>query len=721
MSKYHLFLDEATENTFLQKIREESEPLRCAYSTCSPEGSSQEDDESEDDSDSDVMDGEDEDIEEKEFETIAPSHKKPKKFLRRNSKSLEALIKKYDPTLECSSDTNCLLEYTNRNIKFLQLNYGQNRDDLTEWVQQLGKLAQIIYTMYSSNTDTLRGAFVNFTGLFKTFYYNDHYDEVDKNMIKGPHIWAMKEVFHAEKAVVKAHQDIRAQRQNERLRDKYHEDYDETILKVLKWDKVGNDSKLKKDSILLLLSSMACMGCRKTAILDPNVEFYTYKEYQEKLKRDGLYQRQMRLGVWKDATTPDKEFSFLIDDKNAYEKLFGSFANVIVQVGVLKDANQSMNKYLTDKNDKRLMPNKVVIKPTIILDAQTVVDNIKKFRSIHDITKENFVSRKKSGAKVSTRNIKPFMIEYFPAAYALSESHRWEFGCHYLRKFYANSSYLVYKDQMKALTGKYIDRSIWASCVLAHSGSLQTSLSYMNLDVSFGFNPEVFAIPDKELLRNMFNMITELKRENEAFKKEIKDQVRTIVLEGPKDENVALFTVKGKNVSVRKVRKYKDVDTDIRESIKALKQAGVPHSSNNIMDMGFGRPPIQEFTRKFPEEMKMSLWLMLPKGRLVERSDAHDEIDEKHFEEDDVKDSVVAPAPKKAKTMPANVPSHPLPEGTKVIVPKHKKAASHAEAIKRDQKRFGPDNVLLEDKDCEGTIEKNVLLAKKLTRDLCKE
>ena len=80
--------------------------------------------------------------------------------------------------------------------------------------------------------------------------------------------------------------------------------------------------------------------------------------------------------------------------------------------------------------------------------------------------------------------------------------------------------------------------------------------------------------------------------------------------------------------------------------------------------MGFGRPPIQEFTRKFPEEMK-----------IVERSDAHDEIDEKHFEEDDVKDSVVATAPKKAKTMPANVPSHPLPEGTKVIVPKHKKAA----------------------------------------------
>ena len=88
------------------------------------------------------------------------------------------------------------------------------------------------------------------------------------------------------------------------------------------------------------------------------------------MKREGLYQRQMRFGVWKDATTPDKEFSFLIDDKNAYAKFFGSFANVIVQVGVLKDANQSMSKYLTDKNDKRLMPNKVVIKSTIISDAK---------------------------------------------------------------------------------------------------------------------------------------------------------------------------------------------------------------------------------------------------------------------------------------------------------------------------------------------------------------
>ena len=80
MSKYHLFLEEASENTFLQKIREESEPLRCAYSTCSPEGSSQEEDESEDDSDSDVLDGEDEDFEEKVVETIAHLTKNLKSF-----------------------------------------------------------------------------------------------------------------------------------------------------------------------------------------------------------------------------------------------------------------------------------------------------------------------------------------------------------------------------------------------------------------------------------------------------------------------------------------------------------------------------------------------------------------------------------------------------------------------------------------------------------------
>jgi hypothetical protein len=165
-NKCVLFLDEANEDRFLQTIREKSAPLRAVP----------DEDESGDDSDSDVLSGEDElgddELEEylEEEKVPLPKKKKSKKKPeRRNCKELEALIKKYDPSLECGSDTNCLLTYTDNSIKFLHVTYGQNPEDLTEWVKQLRKIAKIITAMYSSNTDTLRNRFVDYTGIFKGF------------------------------------------------------------------------------------------------------------------------------------------------------------------------------------------------------------------------------------------------------------------------------------------------------------------------------------------------------------------------------------------------------------------------------------------------------------------------------------------------------------------------------------------------------------------------
>ena len=85
MSKFFLF--QATENSFLKLVREQSEPLR---------------------SDKDEM--KDEEDEEDEVEI-------PKQAIRRNSAAVVNLIHEYEPSLsECKSDTACLQEYTKQNL-----------------------------------------------------------------------------------------------------------------------------------------------------------------------------------------------------------------------------------------------------------------------------------------------------------------------------------------------------------------------------------------------------------------------------------------------------------------------------------------------------------------------------------------------------------------------------------------------------------------------------
>ena len=96
------------------------------------------------------------------------------------------------------------------------------------------------------------------------------------------------------------------------------------------------------------------------------------------------------------------------------------------------------------------------------------------------------------------------MEEYFPNASALSVRNNWQFGSHYLRKLYANSSFAIYSDKIQQVTGKYVDKSVFISAVCGHSGSIQTSLSYVNVHVKFGYDPKVFDPPSKEILRNLF-------------------------------------------------------------------------------------------------------------------------------------------------------------------------------------------------------------------------
>jgi hypothetical protein len=494
MSKFFKFLEEASDNVFLGKVRVQVMPLKGDPVIAKPTVA-----DSDEDSESDAEEGEsepDEEIEDKK-EDISQLGRAPKKPTKRNSQFMVDMIKKYEPKLKCNSDTKCLLVYAINNIDLLQKTYGQNKDDLTEFTKQLEKLQKIISHLYPS-TSTKRNMFTDYTGAFKLYYVNKPFFE---HPTEGLHMKVVRNILHADKAEVVAYLSEKEKRLHARLRDKYVEDYDDVSRKVLKMQTKGSEGKYKKDSVHLLLAIMTCVGCRKTEILDPNCKFYTYEEYQDVLLSKGLNQEVLRLGTWKSPTEFDEEHSFEVTSKKAYKKLFDDYAYTICQSGVLKDKGQAINAYLISKDDKRFVENKLLIKPSIILNARQVVDMIKEFREINDITEESFENRKKAGSRFSTREIKPIMTDYFPKAAALSLRNNWEFGTHYCRKIWANASYLVYENKIKMVTGKYVDKSIWCSNTLGHSGSLATSLSYMNCQIVHGFDPKVFEIPTEELLR----------------------------------------------------------------------------------------------------------------------------------------------------------------------------------------------------------------------------
>jgi len=169
MSRYFEFLRAATDDKFLALVREQVTPSRL---------DKEEDVDSE--SEDDAVEGEDSEPEEelKETETKAP--KMGSKPNRRNSAAVVSLVHKFEPRLkDCKSDTNCLMVYTQNNIKLLDKSYGSNLEQCEE---ELNLLRKLLIQMYP-NTGGQRNIFKDYTALFKAYYVPKGESE-----IKGPHI-----------------------------------------------------------------------------------------------------------------------------------------------------------------------------------------------------------------------------------------------------------------------------------------------------------------------------------------------------------------------------------------------------------------------------------------------------------------------------------------------------------------------------------------------------
>jgi len=196
--------------------------------------------------------------------------------------------------------------------------------------------------------------------------------------------------------------------------------------------------------------------------------------------------------------------------------------------------------------------------------------------------------------------------------------------------------------------------------------------------------------------------------------------VATIKVE--QDQEKAVYTNEdGETVTLpkRKKRNYRDDEdreTQIIEAIELLESKKIDASNNNLKAYGFGRKILKAFRDKHPKEKKMKKPFSTdPAAKAIAKttttatttSKSNEELDQKHVEPEE------EPAPKRAH----EDVTHPLPAGTRVIIPKPKGAAAQREAKRRALELHGESGVLENEEDCKGEIVRNVKMGPKLYRD----
>src|SRR5690606_39075247 len=85
-------------------------------------------------------------------------------------------------------------------------------------------------------------------------------------------------LLRGDKSAVTAYLAEKDDRLQQRLRDKYVEDFDDVEQKVLRMREVATSAS-RKESVHGLLAVIASCGCRKVEVLDPEIEFHAYQDY----------------------------------------------------------------------------------------------------------------------------------------------------------------------------------------------------------------------------------------------------------------------------------------------------------------------------------------------------------------------------------------------------------------------------------------------------------
>ena len=448
-----------------------------------------------------------------------------------------------------------------------------------------------------------------------------------------------------------------------------------------------------------------CCGARKGEFLDPNIKFYTYAEWKRRQGRDAT---TIPLGTDADhlnITNPDAELG----------------SHLLVQVKVLKDTDQKSNKY--QDSDGALVPNRVVIKPTLFYDAQEIVDKIAAFRKKYNITKASFTNRVSASNNWGSALFKPVLKQFYHSSWAKSKQKGWSIGSHFGRKLYAVASFGVYKDSVQTASSEIVREASWISMVLAHQGSVATSLSYANVQVNFNIKPSALEMPNDKVIEEIYRELIFLRGRVDTLTKQ------TGIVVTANKQQAGFVKADGTIVNLERHSKRKYVDEqdrkDVFDGVAAdLTRHGLPITQENVAKLGLGRSMQRDFidtpnkrTRELPSNLAEQKHEQpnretpaAPKAaEAPNRPDAQQTKTRKRHKEQNKKHTESNPGK-----------YHTLQDNEKVIAPKPKGEKAREIAHQRDKEVFGEDKVIQEE-ECEGKVTEEVELSKKKWRKLCVE
>lgn len=675
--QYFKFQEEASEDNSLQTIREDVERIQREH---------WENEEPPSDSEGNSDDEEEE-------------HKGRKTGRRRkgapriSSPFLRNLIEKYSPEYGCDeteADTSCLLHYVESHIPF----FGNKYTDEKLFAVQLEQLSKIIHHLFL-RTSSMQNYFTMINNAFRDFYMpkGEKFFEPWKKLTE--------KILHVERQRVLKLLKERGETQTKKLQDGFVERWDTIDHHVREMFRRGEEGHTKSNGAATLLALELCVGGRKTSFLDPNVKFYTWQDWKENHRHDNDNQ----MGV-NDIGTPELSLTLqdLSDDKFT--------SSVIVQVGILKDAAMKLQKHLPE--DERDDP-KFVVKPCLIYTAEYLVQKIKDFRRKFSINKETFISRKKSGNSWGTRLFHPLLDEYFHDSLQKAKRNGWRLGSHHMRRIYIMATINFFKDSAEAASGKVLAQNLWMALLLAHMGSIATSISYSNLKIIYSLPHESFQLPPLELIHQLAKQVFDLQKQVDLLKAVPPPQAEPV-------EEIGFLTPDGKTVTFTKhaKRKYKNeqdkLDTVYKQA-KKLHDNGLAVNKANLGRLGFGRELQDKFFQTEHNFASNSPEQKQEQSQAQPRFDNPPpaELDEKHNDQ-----------PKQKKQRTTHKPNtdkngyHKLRENEKIVsFDPNSTEKANAERYRRDVKKYGVDKVLKHPEECDGPPTEPILIDYKTTRVVC--
>jgi hypothetical protein len=537
------FLDEASTNVFLQKIRQESTPA-------------------------------------------IQTNK------RLQSPSLKALLAKYDGRACNTADTSCLTAYIRNQVATVRaFDFEPDEAGLARLGSELKKLALVVEHMYH-NGNSLRDYFSTLTEAFAGRFV----PVFKESRKKGLRMDMVRNILHGDAARVQAVLAAAHARLQDELSDQESVEYADVQRAILfLWDQGMAKGATRKNVIGLMLALELSCGARKIAYLDPTILFYTWTDWQ-------TTNPTVRLGFGLDYAGDDAatEEERIILDPVAYDRLMtdpdgaSPVDHLLVQVGIPKSADQGDNIFF-DENDIRYVQNRSITKPTLTLTAQQVVKAVARIRKFFKITKETWSGKRaKEGNKIGSRDIRPVIQKFFPALYASRVAKDKQIGSHLMRKIYAVSAWQIIGTRMKQVAGRRVNIAIFIASILGHGqNSTHTYLRYTTLDVLFKIADQALQTPPTEQMRRINALVTDLQRQINELQNPPPVAVRAALSTTVeiKDEDGVFHVFKRHEATNWKNAEHRN--QVLGGYADQLTEANIPVTKANLMKFGLGGVVVQ--------------------------------------------------------------------------------------------------------------------------------